>query len=126
MSLTITLTDDQLDVVAKRVLELLKADQRPPTDPDLVSVDRAAELAGVAPKTIANWVSGGRLTRHGVPRKPLVSRAELLALLAPASPSEPPRARAAVGRAPAGVFSLEARRSSAGATDRQIGAGGAT
>lgn len=45
---------------------------------DLVTVARAAELRGVSPKTIRNWLSSNRLTRYGDPRTPLVDRNELM------------------------------------------------
>jgi hypothetical protein len=48
-----------------------------------LTVREAAGLAGVAPKTIQNWLSDGRLIRHGVPRRPLVDRVELENLLRP-------------------------------------------
>ena len=47
---------------------------------DLVTVARAAELRGVSPKTIRNWLSSGRLTRHGDTRAPLVDRSELTSI----------------------------------------------
>jgi transposase-like protein len=46
-------------------------------DGGLVTVQRAADLVGVQPKTIRNWIAAGRLTRHGAPRRPLVLRAEV-------------------------------------------------
>lgn len=52
-------------------------------DRPLITVREAALRAGVSPKTVVNWLSAGRLTRHGVPRHPMVKRAELDELLAP-------------------------------------------
>ena len=46
-------------------------------DGGLVTVERAADLVGVSPKTIRNWIASGTLTRQGAPRRPLVLRAEV-------------------------------------------------
>jgi hypothetical protein len=46
----------------------------------------AAKLAGLARKTIHNYLSEGRLTRHGLPGVPMVSRAELLGLMTAGRP----------------------------------------
>jgi len=48
-----------------------------------LSVGEAARLAGVRPKTVHNWLSTRRLTRYGVPRRPLVDRRDLEDLLRP-------------------------------------------
>jgi excisionase family DNA binding protein len=48
-----------------------------------MTVQEAARRAGVSPKTVHNWLSDGRLVRHGVPRRPLVEREELEQLLRP-------------------------------------------
>ena len=48
-----------------------------------MTVQEAARLAGVTPKTVHNWLCEGRLVRHGVPRRPLVDREELEHLLRP-------------------------------------------
>jgi excisionase family DNA binding protein len=85
VNITMMLTDDQLDELAQRVAEILAC--REP-EPDLLTLDQAASMAGVSPRTISNWISAGRLERHGVARKPLVARAELLALLEPADTSQ--------------------------------------
>jgi hypothetical protein len=45
-----------------------------------VSVAVAARLLGMAPKTIANMLSDGRLTRYGAPRRPLVALEEIEAI----------------------------------------------
>jgi Helix-turn-helix domain len=81
--ITLTLADDQLEEIAQRVAEILAAREPTSPTPDLLTVAQAAEVAGVSPKTIANWLSGGRLTRCGAPRSPLVDRAELQAFLDP-------------------------------------------
>jgi excisionase family DNA binding protein len=61
-----------------RNLPVPQVEQRP-----FLTVQEAARLAGVTPKTIHNWLSSGRLVRHGVPRRPLVDRKELEDLLRP-------------------------------------------
>lgn len=85
MRLEFTLTDDQLEQIAERVAEIL-ADREPA--PEMMTFGEAGQMAGVSPRTVANWCSGAspRLTRYGVPRRPLVSRAELLALVSPPAP----------------------------------------
>jgi len=55
----------------------------PKDDRPWLSVGEAARLAGVRPKTVHNWLSTRRLTRYGVPRRPLVDRRELEDLLRP-------------------------------------------
>jgi len=94
VNVTLTLDDAQLEVIARRVADILqaRAGGTPDPSPDLLTVARAAELAGVTPKTISNWLPAGRLTRHGVARRPLVSRAELERLLAPEGPRRQTRA----------------------------------
>lgn len=56
--------------------------------PELLTPAQAGELVGRSGKTILAWVREGKLARHGA-GKPLVSRAELLALQA-----EPTKRRA--------------------------------
>jgi len=82
MDLTVTLTDAQLEAIAVRLAELL-ADRPSAPAPELLTVAQAAELAGVSAKTVRNWLSAGRLARHGKPHAPRVARAELLALIDP-------------------------------------------
>jgi hypothetical protein len=100
--LTITLTDAQLDdlaeVLADRVAGILAA-RRGGDALELIDDREAAELAGVSPRTIANWRSRGRLTRFGIPGRPRVSRAEVLELMAPQAP---PMNRAGESRKPVG------------------------
>jgi len=85
VDLTVILTDDQLEVIGHRVAEILRGDasqaDAQADDRDLLRVADAARLAGLSPKTIANYLSEGRLTRYGQPRVPMVSRAELLAMI---------------------------------------------
>src|SRR5262245_22980866 len=45
-----------------------------------VPVAVAARLLGMAPKTVANMLSDGRLTRYGAPRCPLVALEEIQAI----------------------------------------------
>jgi excisionase family DNA binding protein len=45
----------------------------------LLSTEGAAELAGVAPKTIAAWIRAGRLKAGRPGRKWVIARADLLA-----------------------------------------------
>jgi excisionase family DNA binding protein len=96
VNIALTLTDEQLRELAVLVADELQArpDGTPGPPPDLLTIAQAAELAGVTPKTISNWLSAGRLSRHGVARRPLVSRAQLEALLAP----EGPRRRTRIAR----------------------------
>jgi hypothetical protein len=113
LEVRIVLDAQQVEAIARSVLELIGEPEQPTAETtDLISVAQAAELAGVAPKTITNWLSSGRLTRHGAPRRPLVSRDEVLTLLAPASPPEGRSARQtrpAKRRPSAGAFSRAAR-----------------
>jgi predicted DNA-binding transcriptional regulator AlpA len=53
---------------------------------DLLRVAEAAALSGLSRKTIYNYLSEGRLMRHGLRRVPMVSRAELLGLMTRARP----------------------------------------
>jgi excisionase family DNA binding protein len=52
-------------------------------DSPWLSVSEAAKRAGVTPETVHNWLSSRRLNRYGVPRRPLVDREELDAILRP-------------------------------------------
>ena len=58
-----------------------------------ISVGRAADLLGVTPKTIRNWISSGRLGRYGAPRRPLVARSDVERELAPNARTFTARAR---------------------------------
>lgn len=105
MDLVVTLTDAQLEAIAHRVAELLSDRLASEPAPELLTVSQAAELAGVTRKTIANWLSAGRLRRHGVARRPWVSRVELEALLAPQLPQgTEPSSRRGKPSAPTGQF----------------------
>jgi excisionase family DNA binding protein len=110
VSVTVVLTDDQLELIASRVAAILAA--APPTGGDpLVSVDEAARMLGVTRKTVANMLSDGRLTRHGASRRPLVARAEVEAMRNPAAPQGASRTapRRPARRPAGGEFSRLAR-----------------
>lgn len=44
---------------------------------DLVSVPVASGMLGVAEKTVRNWLSSGKLTPYGAPRRRLVAVVEI-------------------------------------------------
>jgi len=104
LDLLVTLTDAQLEAIAHRVAELLAEGRASEPAAELLTVSQAAELAGVTRKTIANWLSAGRLRRHGVARRPRVSRVEVEALLAPQRPQAEPSSRRGKPTAPTGQF----------------------
>jgi Helix-turn-helix domain len=83
MRLAIELSDDQIIDIASCVADVLSERFGRSLDCDLLTLDDAAALAGVKRATVANWLSRGRLARHGVPRKPMVSRQDVLALVGP-------------------------------------------
>ena len=113
MNVVLTLSDGQLEEIAQRVAEILASREAAAPAGELLTVTSAAALAGVTPKTLRNWFSLGRLTRRGAPGTPLVDRGELLALLAPGSPSDGrgvrPK-RPGKPRPAAGTFTDMARR----------------
>lgn len=82
ITLPVTLAPGDLDLIADRVAAILAA--RAPVQPAsaYIVVGEAARILGISPKTIQNYLSAGRLTRHGGPRRPLVARAEVEALAA--------------------------------------------
>ena len=53
---------------------------------DLVPVSVASEMLGVAEKTVRNWLSCGRLTPYGAPRRRLVAVVEIDGLRALKTP----------------------------------------
>lgn len=85
MNITFILADGQLEEIARRVADILREQSATPETPtddrELLRVADAAKLSGLSPKTLYNYLSEGRLARHGQPRAPMVSRAELLALM---------------------------------------------
>jgi excisionase family DNA binding protein len=80
LTLTVALSSADLDAIAERVAAILVERADPLREANYVTVPEAAALLGVTEKTIRNYVSSGRLTRHGAPRRPLVSREEVVAL----------------------------------------------
>ena len=122
MKLEIELTPAQVRELAGLVAGILRDESL--AAPELIAAGEAAELAGVSRKTIANWLASGRLTRDGVARRPLVSRAELADLLATPRPTGQRTVRSASRRAVAGVFSLESRRSRVAGTAQPKSTGG--
>jgi hypothetical protein len=92
VNITFTLTDGQIEELAQRVAEIL-ADRAPSEPSEQLTVAQAAALAGVSTKTVRNWMSAGRLVRHGAPRAPRVARDELLAVIDPQPRSEGRAAR---------------------------------
>jgi excisionase family DNA binding protein len=74
---------DELTPLAEALERSRNPSGREVEHPPFLTVQEAARLAGVAPKTVHNWLSDGRLVRHGVPRRPLVDRKELEDLLRP-------------------------------------------
>ncbi|MFN8109170.1 MAG: helix-turn-helix domain-containing protein [Thermoleophilia bacterium] len=94
----LVLDGEQLTAIAEAVAEILDARQAA-LDP-VLTVARAAELLGVTEKTVRNMLSDGRLTRHGAPRRPLVSREQVTRLAlgdTPARTSPGMRRRAPAG-----------------------------
>lgn len=80
----ITLSDEQMRQLAVAVqAQIQSADEAPNEFQDLVDVESAARIMGVAPKTVRNMLSDGRLQRYGIPRRPRVSRMEIAALMRP-------------------------------------------
>ena len=63
-----------------RLRESLSARPAPVDEDALLSTSQAAELMGVRPATVRQWIDEGRLTPHGSQRAIRVSRRELLAL----------------------------------------------
>lgn len=69
-------------IIREEVRAVLREELHPP----LLTPAQAGELVGRSAKTVLAWVRAGKLGRHGPGPRPLVSRAELLAL------AEAPRA----------------------------------
>jgi Helix-turn-helix domain len=68
------------------IREEVRAALREELHPPLLTPADAGKLVGRSAKTVLTWVREGKLQRHGPGPRPLVSRAELLAL------AEAPRA----------------------------------
>lgn len=114
MNVTVTFTDAQLDEIAHRVAAILSQNAPPNTAREHLPVAEAALMAGVAPKTLRNWLYQGKLPRYGTNRHPLVSRADLEALIAPSAPELPdpaPKRPSAGKRRPADPFFADLARS---------------
>jgi len=115
MDLTVTLTDDQLEEIAQRVAAILGERERPEAPSERLTVAQAAQMAGVAEKTVRNWLWEHKLTRFGGNRRPLVLRSELESLIdqKPARRARSPRkTRGRGARGPAGTFADLARSKS--------------
>jgi excisionase family DNA binding protein len=78
-----SLDSDQLSSLADALERSRTRKTAALADSPWLSVAEAAKVAGVTPKTVHNWLSARRLNRYGVPRRPLVDREELDALLRP-------------------------------------------
>jgi len=90
------------------VAEILAERERPESASELLTVDKAAELAGVNRRTVINWLSSGRLDRFGVNRRPLVSREQLEGLIATKQAKPAPnqgKTRIRTARSPETTFS---------------------
>jgi excisionase family DNA binding protein len=72
------------DVVRQVLREELQALQPPPpAEQTLLNLRKASELVGVSVSKLKQWVRSGALTRYGAGRIVRISKAELLAHLAP-------------------------------------------
>ena len=117
---TVTLSVGQLEALVEplvqRAVERALAERMPSAAgvASHVPVAVAARLLGMAPKTVANMLADGRLTRYGAPRRPLVALEEVEAITLrrgrdrPPLAPVPPRPAQARPRA-AGTFSSRAR-----------------
>jgi len=77
-----------IDAIAELVLERVRAELAPTQPvPPLLSVDEAAELIRAKRLRIYDLLSSGRLTRHKDGSRVLVSREELIQLIAPSLPT---------------------------------------
>jgi len=83
---TVMLSVVQLEAIieplVRRAVEGALAEHGPlaPGVASHVPVPVAARLLGMAPKTVANMLSDGRLTRYGAPRRPFVALEEIEAI----------------------------------------------
>jgi hypothetical protein len=102
----VELAAEAVEAIARRAAEMVLAtlDARAEVrERPYLTPAEAARVAGVSPRTIRAWFAAGRLRRHGgSPRRPLVERAELVALLdgrkpppdpPPPAPDPAPRAK---------------------------------
>jgi excisionase family DNA binding protein len=81
-ALALTLTVEQLRALVRE--ELARALARP--DSDVLSTEQAAEVAGLAPKTIREWVATGRLRATKRGRRLRIERGDLARAMAGDSP----------------------------------------
>ena len=83
---TVTLSVRQLEALVEPLVQRAverALDEHMPASAGIAShvpVAVAARLLGMAPKTVANMLSDGRLTRYGAPRRPLVALEEIQAI----------------------------------------------
>ena len=117
---TVTLSVRQLEAlvepIVQRAVERALAERMPSAAgvASHVPVAVAARLLGMAPKTVANMLADGRLTRYGAPRRPLVALDEIEAITHRRGRERPPLAPIPPRPAPArprtaGTFSSRAR-----------------
>jgi excisionase family DNA binding protein len=83
VEVTVTLGPEQVEVIARRVAEIVRADPPgpPPRSPYLSPVE-AAEVLRCRKRRVYELVADGRLARHGEGRRLLVSRREVEKLAA--------------------------------------------
>ncbi|MBI2684015.1 MAG: hypothetical protein HYX33_01270 [Actinobacteria bacterium] len=127
---TVTLSVRQLEALVEplvqRAVERALAERMPSAAgvASHVPVAVAARLLGMAPKTVANMLADGRLTRSGAPRRPLVALDEIEAIThrrvreRPPLAPVPPRPTQVRPRA-AGTFSSRARAGWCGSTSSE-------
>lgn len=77
VTLTITLSPDQLSEIAARVAEMLSTSSSPDSAQRWLTIDQAAAYIGCRRQRIYDLRSSGRLKRHGDGGRALVDRYEL-------------------------------------------------
>ncbi len=83
MRVELVLSEEQVEVIARRVAELLAGEsQRPAAGSPFVTVAEAAELLRCSRQRVDNLLSAGRLRRVKDGRRTLIERAELERYLA--------------------------------------------
>ena len=83
VEVTITLGPDQVEVIAQRVAEIVRAEQPAPAPSSpYLSPAEAAGVLRCRKRRVYELVGDGRLCRHGEGRRLLVSRAEVERLAA--------------------------------------------
>ena len=116
---TVTLSVGQLEALVEplvqRAVERALAERMPSAVgvASHVPVAVAARLLGMAPKTVSNMLSDGRLTRYGAPRRPLVALEEIEAIThrrdRERAALAPVRSRPGQGRPKGATFAARAR-----------------